>query len=184
MEKHLRLLAILPPDPVFSHARQEQERISKTWGPHHALRTPPHVTVIPPLALETSELRLLNAIVEVIAPAIKSFPVALNGYGAFKPRVIFIQPEVSEPLMELYKICYQAVRSKLPHTLDQYPDKPFHPHITLAHKDVSRTQFEKMWEYYSMHEYHASFMVDHYSVLRHENEGWKVEKEFQFIAAK
>jgi 2'-5' RNA ligase len=70
--------------------------------------------------------------------------------------------------------------TKMPHVLDKYPDRPFHPHLTLAHKDVNHPQFDKMWRYYNNKKYHAIFEVNHFCILKYTDEGWVVEQKFYF----
>jgi 2'-5' RNA ligase len=176
----LKLIAIVLPEPVFSGIRKEQEYIAKNWGPKHALRTPPHITVIPPIALSSGEVGLLFGMAEAIAAAMSPFKMKLRNYGSFRPRVVFINPIISPELQELYEIWDQALRSKMPHVFDTYPIRPYHPHITLAHKDVSPEQFQRMWNFYSRKEYHASFDVSGFSILEHKDHGWKVENVYPF----
>lgn len=178
MSTQLKLIAIIPPEPVFSQVRHEQEYIRDTWGPSHALRTPPHLTIIPPLALNSAEVGLLYGMADAIAYESSPFDIELNGYGAFRPRVIFIHPNIPPALQALHDIWRLALLSRMPHVLDKYPDRPFHPHVTLAHKDVKGGQFAPMWSYYANKEFHAQFHVDHFHILKHIGEGWVMERKF------
>jgi 2'-5' RNA ligase len=66
---------------------------------------------------------------------------------------------------------------KIPEAIRVYPDRPFHPHVTLAHKDVTRVQFEAMWSYYSIRNYHAECLADHFCILSHTSAGWEIAKK-------
>ncbi len=176
---HLRLIAIVPPDPLFTTIRKEQEYIAETWGPLHALRTPPHITIIPPMALSSAETGFLYGMAEAIAGSVTPFDILLQGYGAFKPRVIFIEPAKADGLQLLHDIWRQALMTRMPHVLEKYPDRPFHPHVTLAHKDVKGSQFAKAYEHYAKQTFHASFTADHFHILQHAEEGWIIEKGYR-----
>src|SRR5687768_2551403 len=91
-ETQLKLVAIVLPEPLFSYVRAEQTYIAETWGPRQSLRTPPHITIIPPLHLLPDEIARLNEIAKEIASANPMFELKVNGFGAFPPRVIFIKP--------------------------------------------------------------------------------------------
>lgn len=181
MAPHLKLIAIIPPEPAFSVVRQEQEHIQRTWGPAHALRTPPHLTIIPPVALTAGEVGLLLGLAGAIAGEFTPFDMELNGYGAFKPRVLFIHPQPAPALNELHDIWRIALMTRMPHVLAKYPDRPFHPHVTLAHKDVKGMQFSKMWSYYEKKEFHAFFRVDHFHILKHVGDGWVMERKYPLM---
>lgn len=180
MERNLKLIAIIPPEPVFSQVRKEQENIASTWGPKHALRTPPHITIIPPMLLTSGEVGWLYGIASAIAGSQAPFPLHLKDYSSFKPRVIFISPVVNTPLSNLHEIWHQAIMTRMPDVLAKYPDKPYHPHLTLAHKDVTHPQFDSLWKYFSTKSFEAHFEVDRFCILTHTDDGWVLDKDYLF----
>lgn len=177
---HLKLIAIVPPEPVFTDIRKEQEYIARTWGPSHALRTPPHITIIPPVALSSAQTGWLSGMAYAIASHGKAFTLKLYDYDFFRPRVVFVRPIVSPELQELHDLWRQALIARMPHILDKYPDRPYHPHMTLAHKDVHGRQFEAMRRYYSAKTYRTEFIADHFCILTYQGDGWIVERRYPF----
>ncbi len=184
MQQNLKLIAIIPPEPVFSDIRKEQEYIADTWGPKHAMRAPPHITIIPPLALTSSEVGWLFGMANALSGSVSGFTMDLRDYGSFKPRVLYINPLVNHDLHDLYDLWHQSLLAKMPHVLEKYPDRSFHPHITLAHKDVTHRQFDEMWNHFSSKKYRASFRADHFCILQYTGEGWVVEKKYPFLSEK
>lgn len=178
MQKELKLIAILPPEPVFTEIRQEQESIAATWGPRHALRTPPHITIIPPLLLSSGEVGWLYGMAYALASSVDAFRMELKDYNSFKPRVVYIHPKINAPLVDLFHLWHEALKVKMPHVLEKYPERPYQPHITLAHKDVTHAQFDKMWSHYATKHFQASFLVDRFHILTHGEEGWTSEREY------
>src|SRR5687768_18188618 len=88
----LKLIAIVLPEPLYTMIRDEQQFIAQKWGPKYALRTPPHITLIPPLSANEAESIELENISQVVAEKNSPFVLKVNGYEAFSPRVIFAQP--------------------------------------------------------------------------------------------
>ena len=176
LNTQLQLIAIVLPEPLFSFVRDQQNFIAEKWDCRHALRTPPHITIIPPLAITPEEINGLQEIAGEVAAKCNSFSLAVKGYGAFKPRVIFIKPELPPGLSDLYQNWRDALMKTFPHVLGKYPDKPYHPHITLAHRDVDRKQFDEMWNLYENKKIDISIEINQFCILGHGKNGWEIEK--------
>lgn len=178
MQRILKLIAIIPPEPAFTEIRNEQEYIARKWGPAHALRTPPHITLIPPISLTSGEAGWLYGMAEALSGMYPPFSISLRNYETFKPRVIFINLMHSPELKDLHETWLEAIRLKMPHVLEKFPDRPFHPHVTLAHKDLVRGQYDQMWRFYSARKYDATFPVNEFCILDYNGEGWSVERRY------
>ena len=174
----LKLVAIVLPEPLYSIVRDQQNFIAENWNCVHALRTPPHITIIPPLPLNPVEINILQELARQVAVRQKSFRLSVNGYGAFKPRVIFIKPDVPSELSELYHSLREAIDLAMPLVLQKYPDRPYHPHITLAHRDVDREKFNEMWKYYRNKEIELSLEINQFCIMDHSKDGWKIGTVF------
>ncbi len=178
MRPPLRLIAVLPPEALAAYVRAEQQRIADTWGPRHALRTPPHITVIPPIEVGDDRIELLEEIAAQLAPAHASFTIRLRGFGAFAPRVLYIRPVRNVELDDLYRDWRNRLEERMPGVLARYPDKPYHPHLTLAHRDMEEPQFHAMWAHYGEKRLDISFKVKSFAILDHNRSGWVVRREF------
>lgn len=176
---NLKLIALLPSAEISATVRGEQQYIADEFGPKHALRTPPHITIIPPIQLDGTEEKQLWKIAGAVALESKSFQIKLNGYGTFRQGVVFINMSVPEELTALYKSWRKQLMASMPHVLNKYPDRPYHPHLTLAHRDVTPQQFKEMWKYYADRKYKSTFEVNSFWVLKHVGKGWEKEKEFR-----
>ncbi|MBK5277935.1 MAG: 2'-5' RNA ligase family protein, partial [Bacteroidia bacterium] len=62
----------------------------------------------------------------------------------------------------------------------QYKDMPFHPHLTLAFRDLKKPMFEKAWEEFKSKEYSESFAAKHFTLLKHNGKVWESLKDFEF----
>jgi 2'-5' RNA ligase len=183
MQRILKLIAVMPPEPVFSDIIRKQQFIADSWGPKHALRTPPHITLVPPILLSSAEAGWLYGMAEALSAMYSPFTLTLKDYGSFKPRVVFVNLVYSPELKDLQETWQEAVRSRMPAVLDKYPERPFHPHLTLAHKDVTRGQFEPIWKFYESKHYDANIQINEFCMLQHEEDGWAVERRYKLAVS-
>ena len=63
-----------------------------------------------------------------------------------------------------------------PIILARYPDREYHPHITLAHRDVDPKQFHEMWAHYKIQRYEKTIMIRQFCILANSKDGWAPEK--------
>jgi 2'-5' RNA ligase len=101
-----------------------------------------------------------------------SFPVQLKNFNSFKPRVIFVNVEHSASLLQLKT----ALENEL--TAGQnYPIKketrPFHPHITIANRDLLKKDYYTAWEHFKNKQYDDNFLVTGLSLLKHNGTVWE-----------
>ncbi len=61
---------------------------------------------------------------------------------------------------------------------NKYPvnseNRPFHPHVTLATRDLYKKAFYEAWEFFSIKKYEANWRVNGISLLRHNKKNWDV----------
>jgi len=174
----LRLIAILPPEPIASMVRVEQERIASTWGPRHALRTPPHITLIPPIAVPEADMPGLEDMASGISAGHPAFNLRLRGFGAFTPHVIFVRVLISEDLEGLHRDWRRRLEEGMPEAIARYPDKPYRPHLTLAHRDVDEANFDVIWHHYGERRLDITYRVKSFALLDLGRGGWRVRREF------
>jgi 2'-5' RNA ligase len=178
-DKQLKLIAIVLPEPLFSMVREEQNFIAKTWGCRQALRVPPHITLIPPLSVKEKESKEIESVTKEVAAHRKPFTMKITGYDTFSPRVIFLKPNFPYELGLLYNSLRDSIIPKIPQALNRYPDESFHPHITLAYRDLTPDQFKEMWRHYKNKKAKYLFDVNQISILVNTEDGWVIENTFQ-----
>ena len=177
---NLKLIAILLPQPISAHVKSEQQFLADHFGPRHALRTPPHITLIPPLEVNDEDIKKIVSIGKEIATQTQCFKLELNGYGAFKPRVVFIKLIENIMLNNLYQLWRKNIEQQAPHLLERYPDRSYHPHLTLAHRDVTPQQFDNIWKWYKVKSFESVIEITGCWMLKHSSSGWAKEQEFIF----
>lgn len=143
------------------------------WGCAVALKSPAHITLIPPFWMaERLEENLLHALDELCKP-VSPFTVTMHRFAAFKPRTIFVEPVLHAELKNLKQTVDAFCKQ---HT--QYGAKadarPFHPHITIATRDLHKRAFADAWTVFEHKPFEASFKAAGVSVLRHNTNTWDV----------
>src|SRR6476661_8835996 len=88
---------VLPPnlnEEILSYKKLVLERFDCKVG----LKSPAHITIVPPFWMEEENERQLLTDVEILSHNIPSFFIGTNNFSAFKPRTIFIDVQKNEPL--------------------------------------------------------------------------------------
>ena len=138
-----------------------------------ALKSPAHITLIPPFWMkEEMEAELMDAI-NKFSKTQRRFEIMLKDFSAFKPRVIFVDVVKNQQLDELYHALNDFIyaQNKFPVKKDE---RPFHPHVTLAARDLYKKAFHEAWKSFSSKQYDAMWMVNGISLLRHNKKNWDV----------
>ncbi len=176
MKNHsLYFIAIIPPPGLRDRIAGLKEEFANTYNSKHALKSPPHITLIPPFSASPALESEFIAELKYSAHQIKPFNIELCGYGAFKPRVIFLKIVVNNALKSLQGIV--AERFKRIPDLDIQPGKSFHPHLTLATRDLKRHMFYAAWDTCKDQEFEASFEVSSLYILKHNGKFWDIHHD-------
>lgn len=171
-------VAIIPPSPVREEAQGLKEYFGEKYRSKAALNSPPHITLhMPFLWHEQKEKRLLTGLSN-FARQHDPIKVCLDNFSSFPPRVIFINVTESDALVELQKSLHRFFKRELDIFNANYKENPFHPHLTLAFRDLRKGEFQLAWEEFSRKEYKAEFMADRLALLKHNGKRWDVLKEF------
>jgi len=179
-EKHLAqyFVAIVPPPPVYEEALSQKEYFRDHYQSKASLNSPPHITLHMPFRWKEEKELILVKKLEDFAGGFRPFKVQLTNYDAFAPRVIFINvlksPELDKLYLELKRFC----KRELNLFNADYKEQPFHPHVTLAFRDLKKPSFERAWREFSQLQYSRNFTVSHVALLKHNGKVWEVFKEF------
>ena len=171
-------IAILPPADISTEARTLQTELSKQYQTKGALRSPPHITLHMPFNWKERKEQELITTLSGFTTHMRPFPVSLKGYGSFAPRVIYLNVIPSGDLMKFQQELTHFCRINL-NLLNATPrEMPYHPHLTLAFRDLKKQEFLKAWEVCKPRPYEAEFVASGVHLLRHEGYEWKAHHEF------
>lgn len=177
-ERKRYFIAIIPPEPLFSEVENVKKELMMNYHTKAALRSPAHITLhMPFLWSEEKESRLEKVLAQTTN--YKPFRVELNGFGAFPPRTLYIQPEESEVLYRLQSEITRQTREKLNLFHAQHKNG-FQPHMTIAFRDLKKPDFYKAWEAYEEKSFKEAFDVEGFWLLKHTGKFWIAYKYFAF----
>lgn len=169
--KQLYFIAIVLPEPLRSEIAAIKHDLAHRHKTFAALKSPAHITLAPPFTWkEPEEYQLVNLLKKFQSP-VAPFEVTLEGFGAFMPRVIFIQPRPDESLQRLYEAVQQQVVPHLPDRKKTSP--PFHPHITVANRDWDAYDFQQAWAAYKDQSFTGKFTVNEIVLLKLVKHRWE-----------
>ncbi|MES2761819.1 MAG: 2'-5' RNA ligase family protein [Bacteroidota bacterium] len=170
-------IAIVPPEPLLSEIQAIKQSIFESYQTKGALRSPGHITLHMPFSFEEDkENKLISCLREFQFN--EPFTISLNNYGCFEPRVVFINVIDQPELSELQKQLVTHVKKKL-NLFNQSDDmRGFHPHVTVAFRDLKKPVFYKLWEQYRSKTFTATFNCVSLALLKHVNDRWIVLKDF------
>lgn len=176
----LFFIAIVPDLINQEKINEIKKYFEEHYNSRHSLRSPPHITLQMPFKWKKGKENILEQVLEKFVLERNAFELELHGYSAFAPRVIYIDVEDSNPLYALQKDLSQSLRHELKIVNDSYKNKGFHPHITVAFRDLSKPNFSKAWKEFESKEFSGSFISSSVSLLRHNGKTWDVYKNFSY----
>ncbi|HMQ88480.1 MAG TPA: 2'-5' RNA ligase family protein [Flavilitoribacter sp.] len=178
MNDPLFFMAILPGPEIREEVTAFKEHAARYFNASRALTSPPHITVFPPFKWETARYRELVRTMENFAAREKTFWIELKNFNAFAPRVIYVDVVENADLQSLEKRLVATLKDQL--SLEKEHAQPFHPHMTVAFKDLDKAVFPKAWDYYSGLKYQRIFQAVALTLLHHENGKWHIDREIKW----
>lgn len=171
---------------MLPHLIDEEIIVFKTdmaqrFQSNKALRTASHITLKAPFKVPANMheevLQWFNSMHITTAP----FMQEIRDFGAFSNKhnpVIYVQPAMNESLAHLQKGVLHQFAKAFPREIINKNEYHFSPHITIAYRDLHLQQFKEAWKEYATQQYTASFEVNSFQLLQHNNGRWKVVSSF------
>ncbi len=171
-------IAIIPPPPIFDQALAEKQYFKEHYNSKASLNSPPHITLHMPFKWnEEKEINLtkqLHSFMALQQPA----TVRLDNFSSFPPRVIFINVLINEGLITLQRDLRRYCKLELNLFNANYKEQPFHPHLTVAFRDLKKSNYERAWDEFSKKTFTAEFVANNISLLKHNGKVWEVHHVF------
>ncbi|MBF9237688.1 2'-5' RNA ligase family protein [Hymenobacter sp. BT683] len=169
--KALYLVALLPPEPVFSETWALKQEVHQLSGSRNAVRLPPHITLIPPLQQNDDFEARCTASLAAFGATQRPVRLALDGFAWFGNRTLFVR--VSEA--DAVTACHAALRQWCATHLPEIPpeSRPFTPHLTLATRDLPPALVPELRQLFASRAYTAACTVPHLTLFRHDGQRWQ-----------
>lgn len=173
----LFFVTLLPPDDVQKNIEEIKKEISEKYKTTRALRLPAHITLLPPFHVEDEQVAELKNRLRIFCSGQPMFPVELDGFGAFPPKVIYLKVANPNSVRFLQTELQNDLQELLPKNREA---KEFRPHITLASRDILRSDFKKAWKEVVNRKFSATFKVETVYLFLHNGKRWDLVQEFPF----
>ena len=171
-------IALIPPSPIREEAEALKNYFKDKYHSKAALNSPAHITLHMPFLWNEEKEKKLTTKLHEFARGCDPIKVCLDNFSSFPPRVIYISVAESDALDRLQQQLHRFCKRELDIFNANYKDKPFHPHLTLAFRDLKKPQYHLAWEEFSKKEFKAEFMGDKIAILKHNGKRWDILREF------
>lgn len=173
-------IAIVAPDDINQQVVKWKQWMKERHGCQVALRSPAHITLVPPFWMDPAlEEELINSMTAFSRHQNK-FVVRLADFSHFDHRVIFIEVINNDELTGLQNELYGFLLKSGKYPLKK-DDRLFHPHVTIATRDLHKKAFYEAWEHFKDKKYRVEWLVQAISLLRHNGAGWEVTANTSFV---
>jgi 2'-5' RNA ligase len=169
---------VLPPylnEKILKYKNMMLEKYNCKVG----LKSPAHITLIPPFWTEEGKEEQLINDISFLNDQFQPFKMKTHNFSAFKPRTIFIVPEPSEELNKVKKATDDFFKNNSFYNI-KIDTRRFHPHITIATRDLYKKSFHEIWPWFAEKEFIEEWTAESISLLKHNKKNWDVIHTSQF----
>ena len=179
MPKELYLIALVPHEELREQVKELKLEMKERYHASHALKAPAHITLQMPFRRDEEFEETLTRELDLFAAGQKSFKIEINGFDAFPPRVLFLKIDNHSAVIDLHSDLQPVLRENLGLSDKEIMDR-FHPHLTIATRDLSKKMFHKAWPEFKERKFRATFTADRLHLLKHNGKNWDFYQEFGF----
>jgi 2'-5' RNA ligase len=182
-KQKLYFMAIIPPSPYYEEALALKQYCATQFQTKGALKSPPHITLHMPFEWrEEGEQELIGRLTG-FAKTQTVFDIEFDHFGSFPPRVIYIAIQASDKLTVLQRTLMHFCRSELNLVNAEDKDGAFHPHLTIAFRDLRKPSFHQAWAEFRKKKFEGRFTVNNIALLKHNGVRWEVFSRFELEGA-
>lgn len=171
------LIALIPPQEIQDYAERVIQELADRFQTRTA-KAPPHVTLQPPFFWGMEQVSQLEDRLRQFAATRSPVPVTVSGFGAFAPRVLYLNVLKTPELLALQS----ALMLDLEH-IEIYDPKGkqsgFSPHLTVASRNMNKSIFKAAWAELQGRSIQFEFVGDRLILLIHRGQRWQVRSEFE-----
>lgn len=166
-------IALLLPEELNKKVKVYKEWMKEKYNCKVGPKSPAHITIIPPFWMNSELERLLIETTDFISSGHPPFTLNTTGFDAFRPRTLFIAVAPNPRLNNLKKNAEEAFIA-YPEFNIKKENRPFHPHITIATRDLHKAAFYEAWEEFAEKKFSKAWLANNLSILKHNKKEWDV----------
>ncbi len=179
-EQALFFVALLPPSDLQAQLTIIKQEFWQTYQSRAALKSPPHVTLQPPFRWPEEAEGQLKACLLQFAQHYPPVSITLSGFGAFPPRVIYVDVVRRGLLMTIQPDLIDYMAATLGIEDKKSRNRRFAPHMTVAFRDLKPATFRCAWPQFQERDFSAEFLSTALTLLKHDGQQWQIFEEFPF----
>lgn len=177
----LYFIALLPHQQLAERITAIKNDFARNYGSSAALKTMPHITLQSPFKRSPETEVEMHLRLQEFFEKYKAFDIELNNFNCFDNKtnkVIFADVVKNEQLFQLHKALMYFLQTELKFTPRETPYS-FHPHITLAYRDLTPENFSKAWTAYKDKPFKGTFKANAAYLLKHDYRKWNILSRFE-----
>lgn len=169
----LYFIAVLPPPDLSNEIDEIRKACALEHQVYSALKPPVHITLIAPFKLNSvNELKLTKSLES--ARPFQPFVQKLKDFDGFPEHTVYINAIKNNGI--------SAIHNKLKTVLKSLggvikAGSLTNPHVTIAYRDAKEA-YPQIIEQYRRRHFNAAFMVDHFTLLKHDGKRWNIHSEY------
>jgi len=172
-------IALVTPEEINRKVLEWKNFMKEHYGCIVALRSPAHITLMAPFWMDDSLEQNVAAALTEFSKQKDPFQIQLKGFSAFKPRVIYVSVQPNEALQKVQADLQKSLTNQGSFSINAEV-RAFHPHVSIATRDLYKKAFHEAWTIFKGKKYEASWQANGISLLRHNEKNWEVIFTSQF----
>jgi 2'-5' RNA ligase len=138
-------IAIMLPKTIETYAAQVSQHLTERYKMKMA-KAAPHITLLPPFLWAPDSIDEVKEAIARFTATQPPIPIEISGFGSFSRRVIYLNVNKTQGLMQLQSDLGDRLRPILKSQESDVRSRPFTPHITVASRNVKRETFKSAWQ--------------------------------------
>jgi 2'-5' RNA ligase len=165
-------IAIVAESPVAEDVQRFKEEMLEKFGCVAAMKSPAHITLIAPFYFSKGLSKILSDTFHQFNANMQPFEVRVDGFGHFRRDVLYVQPAENALLMQLQEKAVSFFSGLLGEKVSS--KRNFHPHLTIANRDLKSEDFDKARSLFIGRPYSAAWTVKDICLMRHNGKQWEI----------
>jgi 2'-5' RNA ligase len=167
-------IAIVCPSSIEEKVKDFKVYMEQQYGCRSALKSPAHLTIIPPFRAEDEMEKHLLDFIQTFNMGMLPIDINLNGYSNFGERVLFVDVSPNNALTSLEKEATDEFNNQFPAII--FGMKPeFNPHVTIATRDIPEGKLPEAKAYFeSNHPMNETFNAKELVLMKLVNGWWEI----------
>lgn len=179
-DSDLYFVAIVPPEPLLNSLAEMKVVACNQFNSCAALNSPPHITLHMPFRWKRKKEDRLFQFFESFQSEVDAIPISIDGVDHFDDRVIFLSISPNESLFSLQSSLVKSMKKSLNLFNAQYKDKAFHPHITIAFRDLKKQYFQEAYTHFKELNHQNQFNSTGFTLLKHDGKKWQNFRQYNY----